>query len=62
MVDTHISDLFFNSNLDEAKDKDGNYDPDLLNEQASEFLDHLEALGVDTPDAEDLTADFLNRL
>ncbi len=56
-VDGNISDLFFNT---EHVFGDGDY-PELQQE-AQDFLDCLDRLGVATPNAGDLIADFMNRL
>lgn len=63
MVDANISDLFFNSDLKDAEARDGDgYDHDLISDKATEFLGHLEALGVDIPTNDELVEDFFNRL
>lgn len=66
-INGNISDLFFNTDLEDTKKKDahGNFngfDEEKLNEEASSFLASLQWLGVEVPSCEDLIADFYARL
>lgn len=67
MVDPNISDLFFNTELDNCKLKDakGNFegwDESKLKQEAQDFLSCLDRLGVITPSIEDLIGDFYDRV
>lgn len=64
-INTHVSDIFFNMDHDEAKIKDGcglHYDPAALLRTAIFLHDRLESLGVSSGDPVDLVNDFLARL
>lgn len=67
-IDTNISDLFFNTDLQDAETRDpsdgrfAGYDVAKLREQAEVFLDCLTRLGIDAPTCDDLIADFNARL
>lgn len=62
-VNGNISDLFFNTEHGAIYDEDGNFeDYACLEEEAKEFLDCLDRLGVATPTIEELIEDFENRL
>ena len=62
-VDGNISDLFFNTAHEIIYDVDGNFEEYAsLEEEAKEFLDCLDRLGVSTPTVEELVEDFNNRV
>jgi hypothetical protein len=66
-IDGNISDLFFNTEHDEAAvfDQSGQfkgYDDALLHDLAVGFLTSLVALGVTVPSASELVDDFQRRL
>lgn len=69
-VDANISDLFFNRDLEAAKlyDTKGGprmfvgYDDEKLRDEAQMMLESLTRLGVAVPSADDLIADFYDRL
>lgn len=67
MVNTDISDLFFNTDHAAAQQKDarGNhigYDPEVLAQDATDLLASLARLGVaDLPESDALMQDFFAR-
>jgi hypothetical protein len=67
-VNMHVSDLFFNRDMQEAAvfDDRGNfasYNLDVLHREAETMLSSLEGLGVrDLPSVGDLVADFQERV
>lgn len=73
-VNAHISDLFFNSDLEDCKDFDysgigqkcfAGFDDDKLREEAEFFLRHIDAIvhgSIPVPTVDELLADFHNRL
>lgn len=67
MIDGNISDLFFNTDCDDAKVIEGGkfvrFDEDKLRESAVMFLGCLNRLGVQfLPTPRALVADFLRRV
>lgn len=73
-VNTHISDLFFNSDLEDCKEYAYNgigqkfftgYDEEKLSQEAEFFLRHIDAIvhgSISVPTVEALIADFFNRV
>lgn len=66
-IDTNISDLFFNTDISRAKiyDHKGHfmgYKEDVLKEEATDFLNTLDRLGVNVPTPDQLVQDFYNRI
>jgi len=71
-VTSELSDLFFNQDHEKSKKPDhlgGGYDPDLLVEEADDFLESIKAVVQCSagnpallPVADDLAEDFLDRL
>lgn len=62
-VNGNISDLFFNTDHHfRAGDKTEAGHHDNLPEEAQDFLDCLDRLGVPVPTSQELIADFYNRL
>ena len=67
IVNTDISDLFFNYDLTEAKVYHQNgvfshFNEDKLFEIAKEFLNSLRRLGIECPTARQLIDDFFERI
>ena len=65
-VNGFISDIFFNADLDRARDEINNNDPGadnpILRELATETIERLDGLGVSVPTEDELVADFFERL
>lgn len=72
-VSPHLSDLFFNHDTSSAAkpaDLGGGFDPDLLQEEAEAFLGMISGFareigcptGAVLPTAEELVADYLERI
>jgi hypothetical protein len=62
-VEGNISDLFFNTEHGVKYDEDGNFEEFAsLEEEAKDFLDALDRLGVSTPTVAELIEDFHNRI
>jgi hypothetical protein len=61
-VNTNISDLFFNTDHTYVEDAAPGDEFYHLEEEARDFLNSLEALGLQVPTVADLIKDFHNRL
>lgn len=59
-VHTALSDIFFNSHHEGDGDGDGTHTN--LHQEASDLIESLQSLGVDTPTVEELIGDFIDRL
>lgn len=62
IVNTHISDLFFNTDHGDAIGHDDLNRQLILEVTAEEFISSMVELGIECPTVEELVADFINRL